>query len=284
MDTQNINTGGGENSATKVQEVDIQIPTNPADPAFFNLTLEARHKAYHLLLDPKGTNTLVVEPPNSLDAVTKLLAISEQVRDEVTTLIASDYKARIQAGLYYNLKLEPHTIAVAGPKKKSKKSKKQDPSPTTAPLPAIKLWTLDIIVFTAEMQIRVTANLNFKTNTVAIRLPGFGDGLAMFSSNYCDHLFEEFEEAFLEPMKVFTGKEGFDGVMLKDVEVLLREVELPCPKIGMITEITRTWFVSMLSMTRMMVMRLIPLEGFKSGAKVKHEDTITDYNLDKIGN
>ncbi|THW41817.1 hypothetical protein D6D21_06167 [Aureobasidium pullulans] len=225
MDTQNINTGGGENSATKVQEVDIQIPTNPADPAFFNLTLEARHKAYHLLLDPKGTNTLVVEPPNSLDAVTKLLAISEQVRDEVTTLIASDYKARIQAGLYYNLKLEPHTIAVAGPKKKSKKSKKQDPSPTTAPLPAIKLWTLDIIVFTAEMQIRVTANLNFKTNTVAIRLPGFGDGLAMFSSNYCDHLFEEFEEAFLEPMKVFTGKEGFDGVMLKDVEVLLREDE-----------------------------------------------------------
>ncbi|THX66875.1 hypothetical protein D6D05_10081 [Aureobasidium pullulans] len=230
MDTQNINTGGGENSATKVQEVDIQIPTNPADPAFFNLTLEARHKAYHLLLDPKGTKTLVVEPPNSLDAVTKLLAISEQVRDEVTTLIASDYKARIQAGLYYNLKLEPHTIAVAGPKKKSKKSKKQDPSPTTAPLPAIKLWTLDIIVFTAEMQIRVTANLNFKTNTVAIRLPGFEVGLAMFSSNYCDHLFEEFEEAFLEPMKVFTGKEGFDGVMLKDVEVLLREVELPCPK------------------------------------------------------
>ncbi|THZ10263.1 hypothetical protein D6C91_09753 [Aureobasidium pullulans] len=225
MDTRNINTGGGENSATKVQEVDIQIPTNPADPAFFNLTLEARHKAYHLLLDPKGTKTLVVEPPNSLDAVTKLLAISEQVRDEVTTLIASDYKGRIQAGLYYNLKLEPHTIAVAGPKKKSKKSKKQDPSPTTAPLPAIKFWTLDIIVFTAEMQIRVTANLNFKTNTVAIRLPGFEDGLAMFSSNYCDHLFEEFEEAFLKPMKVFTGKEGFDGVMLKDVEVLLREDE-----------------------------------------------------------
>lgn len=55
-------------------------------------------------------------------------------------------------------------------------------------------------------------------------------------------------------------------------------------RIGMITEITRTWFVSMLSMTRMMVVRLIPLEGFKSGAKVKHEDTITDYNLDKIGN
>lgn len=52
----------------------------------------------------------------------------------------------------------------------------------------------------------------------------------MFSSNHCDHLSEEFEEAFLEPMKVFTGKEGFDGVMLKDVEVLLREVELPCPK------------------------------------------------------
>ena len=203
-------------------------PNDPADPAFFNLTLEERNKIYHQLLDPKGEKTLVIEPPNSLKAINKLLNTSPEVRAEVAGLIAAETKALVQAGLYYDLKLEPHTVAIPSKsKKKSKKSKKQ--KTTTAELSDdLKFWKMDILAFTSERYVRVKAQMDFKEKSVKVDLPGFG--ASIFSSNYCDYLFEEFEEAFSKALKTFTNKDGFDGVLLKDVPDLLHKIELPCPK------------------------------------------------------
>lgn len=204
-------------------------PSDPADPAFFELSLEERNMVYHQLLDPKGKKTLVIEPPNSLKAINKLLNVSPEVRTEATTLIAAETKALVQAGLYYNLKLEPHTVAIPDkPKKrKSKKSKKQDTT-TTELSDDLKVWKMEIVVFTAEKYIRVKAQLDFKEKSAVIDLPGFG--ASMFSSNYCDYMFGDFGDAFLKAMKTFTDKDGFDGFLLKDVAELLHKVEMPCPK------------------------------------------------------
>lgn len=253
MDSQS-NTTTAENAPTKTQDADIKkqgianrhpisffsyaddttdatnpsAPNDPADPAFFNLTLEERNKIYHQLLDPKGEKTLVIEPPNSLKAINKLLNVSPEVRAEVTTLIAAETKALVQAGLYYNLKLEPHTIATPSePKRKSRKSKKQ--KTTTSELSDdLRFWKIEILVVTAERYIRVKAHMDFKEKSVKVDLPGFG--ASIFSSNYCDHLFEEFEEAFSKALKTFTDKDGFGGFLLKDVPDLLHKIELPCPK------------------------------------------------------
>ncbi|CAD0109594.1 unnamed protein product [Aureobasidium uvarum] len=206
-------------------------PIDPAGPDFLHLAVEKRNKIYHQLLDPKGTKTLSIEPPKSIKAINKLLNISPQVNSEVTALIASETKVRVQAGLYYDLKLEPHTVAIPSKstKKKSKKNKKQDI--TTAELSdELKFWKMDIIVFTAEGIIRVKAEMDFKDKTVKVSLPDFEDSMGMFSSNYCDYLFGDFEDAFLKPMKTFTDKDGFDGFVVKDVSDLLHKIEMPCPK------------------------------------------------------
>ncbi|KAI4717324.1 hypothetical protein E4T48_06443 [Aureobasidium sp. EXF-10727] len=206
-------------------------PIDPADPAFLNLTIEERNKIYYQLLDPKGTKILTIEPPNSIKAINKLLNISPQVNCEVTALIASETKARVQAGLYYDLKLEPHTVAIPT-KPKRKKNKKSQKQNTTAAEPSdeLKFWKMEIIVFTVEKIIRVRAELDFKEKSVKVSLPGFEDGMGMFTSNYCDYLFGDFEDAFLEPMKTFTEKDGFDGFKLKDIPDLLHKIEIPCPK------------------------------------------------------
>ncbi|CAD0086535.1 unnamed protein product [Aureobasidium vineae] len=206
-------------------------PIDPADPDFLNLAVEERNKIYYQLLDPKGTNTLSIEPPNSLKAINKLLSISPQVRAEVTTLIAAETKARVQAGLYYDLKLEPHTVAIPSKskKKKSKKSKKQNTT-TTELSDDLKFWKMDIIVFTAQGIVRVKAEMDFKDKTVKVSLPGFEDGMGMFSSNYCDYLFGDLEDAFLKPLKTFTDKDGFDGFVLKNILDLLHKIEMPCPE------------------------------------------------------
>ncbi|KAI5236302.1 hypothetical protein E4T43_08724 [Aureobasidium subglaciale] len=183
--------------------------------------------------DIKGTKTLAVEPPNSLKAVNNLLAVSEKVRIEVHALIASEMKARVQAGLYHDLTLEPHTIAVGSQikeKKKAKKDKKKQDTDTTTFPPELKVWKMDIVVFNAEMGVRVIAKLDFKKKTANMRFPGFEDGMSIFSSNYCDYFYEIFEEAFMKVMKLFADKESFDGFLLNDVPEFLHKVEMPCPK------------------------------------------------------
>ncbi|KAG9655109.1 hypothetical protein KCU95_g12370, partial [Aureobasidium melanogenum] len=233
-----INNPSAEDAPTNMQDIDTQNkqgsnnpsgPNDPADPGFFSLTLEERNNIYHQLLDPKGKKTLVIEPPNSLKAINKLLNVSPEVRTEVATLIAAETQALVQAGLYYDLKLEPHTVAIPSkPKKrKGKKSKKQDTTMTEL-TDDLKVWKMEIIVFTAEKYVRVKAQMDFKEKSVKVELPGFG--ASIFSSNYCDYLFEEFEEAFLKAMKTFTDKDGFDGFLFKDVPELLHKVEMPCPK------------------------------------------------------
>ncbi|KAI4743473.1 hypothetical protein E4T50_06140 [Aureobasidium sp. EXF-12298] len=231
------NNPSAEDAPTKMQDIETKKqgstnpsdPNNPADPAFFSLTLEERNNIYHQLLDPKGKKYLAIEPSNSLKAINKLLNVSPEVRTEVTTLIASETKALVQAGLYYDLTLEPHTVAIPSkPKKrKSKKSKKQNTT-TTELTDDLKTWKMEIVVFTAEKYVRVKAQMDFKEKSVKVDLPGFG--ASIFSSNYCDYLFEEFEEAFLKAMKTFTNKDGFDGFVFKDVPELLHKVEMPCPK------------------------------------------------------
>ncbi|KAI5253046.1 hypothetical protein E4T42_03114 [Aureobasidium subglaciale] len=214
----------GENPASTKKDADIK---------FFNLSLEARNKIYHALLVPGGTKILAVEAPNSLKAVNNLLAFSEQVRVEVTALIASEIKARVQAGLYHDLTLAPHTIAVGIPikqKKKAKKGKKKQDTDTTTFPPELKVWKMDIVVFNAEMEVRVIAKLDFKRKTLNMRFPGLEDGMSIFSSNYCEYFYEIFEEAFMKVMKLFTAKKSFDGLLLKDVPEFLHKVEMPCPK------------------------------------------------------
>ncbi|KAH0263608.1 hypothetical protein KCU91_g12610, partial [Aureobasidium melanogenum] len=235
MDPQS-NNPSTEDASAKMQDIDNKKqdstnasgPTDPADPTFFSLSLDERHNIYHQQLDPKGKKTLVVEPPNSINTINKLLKISPQVRTEVVALIATETTALVQAGLYYNLKLEPHTVAIPDkPKKKSKKSKKQNT--TTAQFPDdLKVWKMVIVVFTAEKSIRVKAQMDFKENSVVVDLPGFP--AEIFSSNYCDYVFGDFEDAFAKAMKAFTDKDGFDGFVLKDVAELLHKVEMPCPK------------------------------------------------------
>ncbi|KAI5195481.1 hypothetical protein E4T39_08185 [Aureobasidium subglaciale] len=226
MSTQHKPSAGAISTSNDVDFKD------PADPQFFSLSLEARNEIYHALLDPKGTRTLTVEPPNSLKVVNKLLAISEQVRTEVITLIASEIKARVQAGLYHDLTLEPHTIAVGSQikqKNKAKKNKKKQDTDTSFP-PELKFWKIDIVIFNAEMEVRVVAMLDFEEKTVKMRFPGFEDGMSIFSSNYCDYFYEIFEEAFMKAMKLFTDKESFDGFLLKYVPEFLQKVDMPCPK------------------------------------------------------
>ncbi|KAH0371596.1 hypothetical protein KCU65_g1785, partial [Aureobasidium melanogenum] len=238
MDPQS-NNPSAEDAPTKMQDIETKkqdstnasVPNDPADPAFFNLTLEERNTIYHQLLDPKGKKTLVVEPPNSINTINKLLNISPQVRTEVVTLIATETTALVQAGLYYNLKLEPHTVALPDkPKKKSKKNKKSKKQNTTTVELSddLKVWKMTIVVFTAEKSIRVKAQMDFKEKSVAVDLPGFP--ATIFSSNYCDYVFGDFEDAFTKAMKTFTDKDGFDGFLLKDVTELLHKVEMPCPK------------------------------------------------------
>ncbi|KAG9952118.1 hypothetical protein KCU85_g2305, partial [Aureobasidium melanogenum] len=238
MDPQS-NNPSTEDASAKMQDIDTKKqhstnacgPTDPADPTFFSLTLDERHNIYHQLLDPKGKKTLVVEPPNLINTINKLLKISPQVRTEVVALIATETTALVQAGLYYNLKLEPHTVAIPDkPKKKSKKSKKsKNQNTTTAQFPDdLKVWKMVIVVFTAEKSIRVKAQMDFKGKSVVVDLPGFP--AEIFSSNYCDYVFGDFEDAFTKAMKTFTDKDGFDGFLLKDVTELLHKVEMPCPK------------------------------------------------------
>ncbi|KAI4727252.1 hypothetical protein E4T49_04998 [Aureobasidium sp. EXF-10728] len=237
MDPQ-VNTSTATGASNQVDDIKTEDhakpsdPIDPADPAFLNLTIEERNKIYHQLLDPKGTKTLTIEPPNSIKAINNLLKISPQVNTEVTALIASETKALVQAGLYYDLKLEPHTVAIpTKPKKKNKNKKSQKQTATAAePSDELKFWKMEIVVFTAEKIIRVRAELDFKEKCVKVSLPGFEDGMGMFTSNYCDYLFGDFEDAFLEPMRTFTDKDGFDGFKVKDIPDLLHRIEMPCPK------------------------------------------------------
>lgn len=249
------NTSAAEDAPTKMQDIDTKKqgipnrhlmlcyscadettdstnssgPDDPADPAFFNLSLEERNKVYHQLLDPKGKKMLVIEPPNSLETINKLLNTSPQVHAEVITLIATETKVLVQAGLYHNLKLEPHTVAIPDKpkKKKSKKSKKQNTNRAELS-DDVKVWQMVIIVFSADRSIRVKAQLDFKEKSVVVDLPGFP--ATIFSSNYCDYVFGDFEDAFTKAMKTFTDKDGFDGFLLKDITELLHKVEIPCPK------------------------------------------------------
>ncbi|KAK6008307.1 hypothetical protein QM012_000210 [Aureobasidium pullulans] len=225
-----------EDAPSKTQDMDTKKqdstvpsgPIDPADPAFFSLAIEERNKIYHQLLDPEGKKTLVIEPPNSLSTINKLLGVSPEVRAEVSTLIASETQALVQAGLYYNLKLEPHTIAIPSKfKKKSKKSKKKNTTTVNVP-DDLKVWKMKILVFTAELSIRVMVQMDFKEKSAVVDLPGFP--ATMFSLKYCDYVFGGFEDAFTNAMKTFTDKDSFDGFLIKDVTELLHKVEMPCPK------------------------------------------------------
>lgn len=122
--------------------------------------------------------------------------------------------------------MKPHTsIPKKNQKKKGKSKVKVE---ATEPPHELKFWHLVILVFNTSREVPVTATVDLRTKSVHIDLPN--NALFLFSSNYCDYLFELFEEAFSKAVDTLTQRPDFDGALLKDVPALLAMIELPAPK------------------------------------------------------
>jgi hypothetical protein len=211
------------------EDATINLPDlSIMESTFFRLPSIVRHKIYRYVLHPRGITTFTIEPPAVFKSMTSLLGISQRIRSEVYHLVASDAKARIRAGLYNDLTLEPITVAKSSKSQQKKKSSNNTNILSKAPH-VIKFWNIRLVVLNASEEIRVTADIDFKSMIAKLDFPD-DQIFDMFSSNYADYVYEMFEEGFTKGMKAVAERDGFDGFMLKDVALLLHNVDMPCPK------------------------------------------------------
>ena len=209
-----------------------------------------RHEIYNYLIHRENTEISsmdeTLDPTSSLDPVTCLLGISQQIRSEVHGLIAAVTTLQIRAceGLYFTI--EPYYIVCKLDKKivdktvndrawtrklwrarkrgykeshrnaliELSKDKKEAPH-------QLKFWKVCIITGSFT-ETHYTADVDFRKGAVRVRNPIDEES----SNDSNSHDWSTKKEAFSNAMRFFTEQDNFEGITVEGMSLFLDKVAL----------------------------------------------------------